>query len=843
MINIRKIEPIPAIIVLIFLSFSLFGLNDMMLYRPDSARYLIWAESLSSGQGFVDSTLPYPVSYVIHAPLYSMLLSPVAFFFPLNIEAAKFLNILLTAVLMIAFWRLVEEKSTKTVANAAMAVLVLNPLTILYASQPLSDISFALVCVLLFLTVERITAWKEYQRLLAVAMILLLASAVLLREIGITLFAAVILFYLLRKEYKRAMLIAIVPLILYGLWYVRNEMIIAQLENPPLRNSVLFLSHFFSSNQDSIVSEFIARIENNGWVYLSSIARLVFSPEYGETSRSVVRMSESPLSLAAAIVRYVNPLLIVISFGLAGYGIVKTYTRFILHNLLVLFLLFYTTIILLYPIIDTRFLYPFLILLIYFGALGAHEAIDGWRKNQQKSPTGFVLAMTLLIVLLLPNMVWSYAFIRNQIGYTRSPLEFYEENRDKKDSPVCFAKPVSLAGRWLSENTPEDVTLCSIYKEVALFSKGRKVIDLSPMLPTEELERSIRDFEIEYFVVAVNRNGLREFETQMAQSHRYRFTSLHRMADLEIIRVSMLEKRADTVLDTTFDLLNKIPSGTQTLESEIHSRRLFWESLRWLEKNQSYLAGKILEEIEGGNGKSALIAFQKGVALEFAGEYDNAVILFEEIKLIPQAGPYLEMAARHLQTIQWLREAEEPGIPLEKKNALSANIGIQYWRMGYLTQADSFLTKAISANQAQTLLYTFKVLLSLQLGDTLAAKRYADLLKKTDPGSTVNQTLDTLFHSFSVLQTENSTESSQRHYQTLADQYQKLGMLDMAIDELKRSQFHLQAALEPLRSLAGLYEVRKQYAPLLNVLHRMRTLNPDDHAVEMRIKELELGKY
>ncbi|HCA80687.1 MAG TPA: hypothetical protein DEP53_13245, partial [Bacteroidetes bacterium] len=65
----------------IFLAFSLWIVNDCILYTPDSARYIIWAQSLASFDGFHDATSPESTRYVVHAPLYPILLAPLGWIF------------------------------------------------------------------------------------------------------------------------------------------------------------------------------------------------------------------------------------------------------------------------------------------------------------------------------------------------------------------------------------------------------------------------------------------------------------------------------------------------------------------------------------------------------------------------------------------------------------------------------------------------------------------------------------------------------------------------------------------------------------------------------------------
>ena len=120
------------IVCFIFFFVGVLALNNRFLYTPDSARYLIWAKSLASLEGFKDSTSPETMRYVVHSPFYSVLLAPVARFFPFNVIAAKIwtLSVGLVVLLLFSYW--LTKAHGPAAAFLGCFILAFNPLFLLY---------------------------------------------------------------------------------------------------------------------------------------------------------------------------------------------------------------------------------------------------------------------------------------------------------------------------------------------------------------------------------------------------------------------------------------------------------------------------------------------------------------------------------------------------------------------------------------------------------------------------------------------------------------------------------------------------------------------------------------
>ena len=184
-------------LVLLTLAYLLFGtlrLNDLSLYT-DSTRYVIWGTSFAHAKGFVDDTQPDPERYVVNAPFFSVVLSPVLLFFPNSLLAGKAWTLLLGALFIFAFYALLLRCFDKAIALVGIVPIVFNPLLVLLSTEVLSETSFLGAIALCFLLLERLGADEPARKRDLFTLILITSLIVLLREVAIALVGAIVLYF------------------------------------------------------------------------------------------------------------------------------------------------------------------------------------------------------------------------------------------------------------------------------------------------------------------------------------------------------------------------------------------------------------------------------------------------------------------------------------------------------------------------------------------------------------------------------------------------------------------------------------------------------------------------
>src|ERR1041385_8977787 len=522
---------------LVFFLLGLFAINELSIYTPDSARYLIWSNSLAHVEGYIDRTTPDPERYVIHAPLYSLILAPVERFFPYSFIAAKVVTLCFALLMLFLFYRLFTKLANKSAAFIACLFLATNPFVFIYSTEILSDIPFIACMILFFLLLEKIIKEESREPKLFVALLVTIAIGILLREIGISLLLTSVAVFLMKKDYKRAIFVLILPLIPYIFWYYRNELIVAGIENPPLTNSKLFRSHYFSLPGEFFLTEYIARFKTNAIVYGEMVSSLMFYPAYLSQQALLVSKIDPAVAIMRSVVEYGKYLIVAFSVCCSLTGLYLDVRQSSTGKGRLWFLLFYIGIILLYPINDRRFLSPVLILLIYYFLKACIFSFDKFLSGKRFDFVKRLVIPICVVVLAVPNSVWTARYIANSYSYNKSPKDFYNTQHALADYPWHFTKLFRNVGDWIAADTDSSSVFLAQWKDLACWTHGRKLFPADQNISPDEFEHVIRDYGVRYVIAMVNKNEVREFEFQMHQSGSFAFQPVQRIGNAEIYAV------------------------------------------------------------------------------------------------------------------------------------------------------------------------------------------------------------------------------------------------------------------------------------------------------------------
>ena len=346
----------------LFLLIGFLSLNQMFIYTPDSARYLVWANSIAQGEGFTDTTTPEVSRYVVHAPLYSLLLAPIVYFFAQNVLAAKGTTLLIGCLVLIFFYIWTKKKVGEPIALLGSLILALNSHMIVFSTQILSDAPFAVCLVLYFILAEKLLEKENPPMIMEMSFIAAIIAGIFLREVGFALLLGAVVFYVWKKRYRSAAVLSLATLLIYLLWYVRNEIIVAGVENPALRNTNVFFMHLYTSSRETIWAEFGARLLDNVSVYTRLAGKLLFLPGYPGHASSLISPSDPLVGLVLYAFPVIQFILICATVGICTIGVWHELKNPKIFSLVLIYLIFYCGLILLYPINDIRFLFPLLLL-------------------------------------------------------------------------------------------------------------------------------------------------------------------------------------------------------------------------------------------------------------------------------------------------------------------------------------------------------------------------------------------------------------------------------------------------------------------------------------------------
>ncbi len=795
-------------ILLICVLFFLLGiplLNNMIIYTPDSARYLIWANSLAKFQGFIDATEPEATRYVIHAPFYSLLLVPSALLFPFSVIAAKATTLIIGCALLIAFFLLLKRSVGEKYALLGALLLALNPMIFVYSTQMLSDVPFVLCLVLFFYFTAQILE-RNATRKIDFALISVLTIGILMREIGLTLLISAVLFFIWKKQYRRALFFFFTPLIFYGLWFLRNEIIVAGFENPPFRNSQIFIQNIYTTADANLMQEMLERIRVNFTVYLKHVGKLIFL----SNEQSYSYLSASNIGKFIEVVQKIFApnywIVTAITSVFTALGVWMLRKSPLLLSI-GLFVGFYCAVILVYPVNDIRFLLPIAVIILYLFLHGIKFTIKEWRASVNYRAIRYAI-VALLLYLVCINLNLLQATITNNWQYSKSFEELYQKIKLQKIYSETFTKPFQLAAQWIMENSDSSDVVIS-RKELALWLKGRKVLLSNPRSSTVALDRRLRDYNVRYLVAVKWCLQISEYENLLVQSKNYDFNLVHSVGDIEVYEVKQKDYSAEA-------------KKTAELDSSVRSQ--YREAIQIIEI-EPLRAKAILKKISYEYDDFPIVRYNIAVAKEFIGELDTADIIFDGFRSMPQAGFFLQQVWFHRKNISLLKEVNE-NISLNKKAELYNNIAGNYWALGYQIQAMKMLEKSLSSDSSLKSANIYSVLFPLLMDDTVQVRNRIKIALTTIPENNYIKNTYRILNYYDSLNYSQAIKKQKQMRMEIVKTYLAMNLTEYAIDELINISKLYPNDEEVLFQLGVLLEMKRCYFSALKYYERVLQLNP-----------------
>ena len=823
----KKLPTYAAVLVaLLFFAGGVCALNEISLYTPDSTRYLVWANSLASFSGYRDVTTPEPIRYVVHAPLYSLFLVPAAMLFPGSIIAAKLFTLSIGAGLLLLFYLWSARSVGKWFGLFGALLLACNPLFFLYSGEVLSDVPFVASAVLSWMLIDRVDGDKRFRPAAAGALALAVASALLLREIGIAVLLSSVIALLVRKRRKEAGLVFFVSAIFYGAWYARNELVVAPLENPLLTNARILSYHFMTPGDASLFEEFAARIANNAAIYAGQLGDLLFAPVYFSMQYDVIAPAEPAMAWMTGVLGFLRYPIAFFAAGSVLFGFWTDLRKSDTALIRLLFLGIYGAVIVTYPINDIRFLLPILLLAIYYCLVGWSAHRQGGSPAARVSVTGKA-AVGLSLLFLAPNLLWNTRYARNSAAFTRSPVSSIESApsvssappessaRFESSTPTHFTKPFKLAGEWVTMHTDTGTVLMTQWKDLALWVGNRKVLNVDQTILLDDFENQLRDYRVRILVSQVKRSKITEFEIPMHQSRRFAFTLINRIGNTEIYRVS--ERTA----------------GTPAAEDDTPFKR----ALSSLEQGGYAAAETTLSSLWQSSPQNMTALFMLATVKGCALKIEEADSLFGLLRSYPQSGIYLVRAAAQQRLLESLRAlGSAPPGPQRAEMVTSAAAG--YWNAGLRHRARQLIGEAFREDSISVAAMVFGFHFALKQDDLPEARAMTTLLGRIAPAHPLAAGFRTILALRDSLDIDVGNGLRQELSARLARVYFSIGLQEDAIDCLLQGMVGGREDAAESIMLADLYVGKKRYGPARSVLLALLERYPGDAEARKRLEAL-----
>jgi tetratricopeptide (TPR) repeat protein len=755
----------------LFLLIGIMRINDLTLYTPDSVRYLIWGNSIVHGQGFVDNTLPDPDRYVVHAPLIAVIIAPVEFFFPLSIQAAKMCVLAIGIVGLFLFYVWLRRLSGETHAFVGTLLLLFNPLTIIYSTEVLSEIPFIAGIFLIFYLVEFVSNNTDKHNLQNYILIITAAFLPMLRDVGIALTITILLFFILQKQYRFALILLFVTLIVSGLWHLRNEILVGGSTQQQESNLALTFQHFVTPSNSSMISEITLRVWLNFKEYFSQIFGMLLFPLYSTTQHNLVFNTSSLHTFLTDLFHLLKWAVVILELPILFLGVredIKTSTGIVR----LLFAGLYLGIILVYPIHDLRFLFALLPLLIYFNIIGVSYFVG---KQTMTTNMKRAVATAIVVAVLFPNSVVLYEILRSSYAYTKSPIELYEKLKTNPNYPTFFTYPWSYMGKWIQKNTEENAVIATPLKELSVMVGKRKVLELNPLMPIPQLEDIIRHNDVKYILAPRRWADVREYELLLHESKRLSFEPVYSTANLHLFKVhnSLLEYNADEqthsqVIDT-LSIRGLLVAGRQKLLNEEYADAIiYFRTAAYVLPNQPELT------------------YQLAVSYEMVGDISLATKEYQRLFTMPQAGSYIVVAKNNIEAASLIGSAKRTNF-YQQRSVETFQAAKIYWNLGYKKRARSLLDTQLENDSTYFTGLLWGIYFNLQLEDTVKAKDYFGRLEKLDAANEVVVAFKRIISAGDSLHFVQSKIVRSELHAAIAKVYLKIELPESAIDEAYRA--------------------------------------------------------
>ncbi|MDP8253402.1 MAG: glycosyltransferase family 39 protein [Candidatus Kaelpia aquatica] len=461
MLKSKKIKSYYAIVLLsaFFWCFALSNISSEFLeLGGDSAQYLILAKSISSGYGHCALNLPGEPFFDHYPPVFSTLLSFIIAIFGLNYQAIYIFIAALGYVSLILIYCLMRNYLDRRSSLWVTLLTASNLFFFVYITKHiLTEALYLFLSLLSFLLILKyFNSYDKKRYSVLILSFILIILSYFTRYIGISLFLAVILFFIkIKRDYRAALSLSVLFSIFFLIWrfipwsldinrsYIAGQFWLIDPYRP-------FLGSIFTDP-----GTLILRIIEGVNIYRRDIA-VVIIPLMGLMNYSILKFILLPITLF-------------VLFGL--YLSFKDRERPVFNY----YFIIYMSILIVWPYREThRFLMPIIPFLYYYFIKGIIRALIFIKIKHTYS---------ILAVVLLINIIGNFFIIPDLTKISKAEEEF-----------------ISLHG-WINDNIVDDKIILSRKPTVSfLLTEHKSLIFPYSKDPNDIWDRVVEE-EIGYIVV------------------------------------------------------------------------------------------------------------------------------------------------------------------------------------------------------------------------------------------------------------------------------------------------------------------------------------------------------
>ncbi len=768
-----------VIILAIISGFFILGVmrfNDLSIYT-DSTRYVIWGNSFAHGQGLIDNTQPETESYIVNAPFFAVILSPVFLFFPFSVLAAKIGTLTLASFAVFLFFIWSRKHLGKNAALFLSFLFAFNPFTLVLSTEVLSETSFLVLIFIILILTDRFSE-NPPNSLQKSLFLLLIAVLPLVREIGFALAVALILTLLLSKKIKESFAVFVAAALPYFIWTRYNT---AQMPITSQSNNIQYaFEHFVTPPDASFIAELVQRLIINGSKHLSELGGMIAYAFPGTLIAGPGNFSRIVLSAVVNGKFYIIPIFSI----LFAFGIFSDLRKGLMR---LLFLFVYLCIVFLYPVLDVRFLFPIFPFALFYVFLGLREVFRrthiSIQWTRRLSAAGFLL-------LALPNLICIAEIIRTNQQYLRAPSAFKATNSFSA-TVSFFSTPWSLLGKWFEEYIPEGSIVASPYKDIAPFAPKCKFLEINRAVPLPMFESLLRDEGANYVLTSTIFGNIPEYFTAMTESGRFQYELLTTIGSLRVYaihnRLTERGLRSNGVIDSL---------------ASINAAALFVQARHLMRSERYTEALEVFAKLEQQYPNQPEICYQKLILHALMTDRPSANADLQRIYTL-SANTYISPSNVFLHAAQMISNARIRSNPGIKADELYA-AGKILWELGCNLQAYHLLQEAVQADSG-----SFTGLLwAWHFGNQLHAPESKGYLKRLDAIDATNPVVRA-FHTVASLQDSlartSDPDTRSRIFDEISSAYDGIELITEAFDAAEQAIGESPKNAQFWRYLAALY--------------------------------------
>lgn len=479
--------------------------SDFFDFGGDSAQYIILAESIVSGKGFTMTNYPGAPFCVGYPPVFSIILSPIIYFFGRNFYLMQILIASLGFISVILVYKLFKKKYGFNTAFIVSSLFIFNWNFIHNCTKHiLSDIPYLFFSIVFFCLFIRYEEEKNTNNKKLGLVLITLILSFFCRYVGLFLLLAIITVLILKKQFKKTILITVIFFIVLGLWNAINKFTL----NPFTSNSAtaFFLINNYDPSQGTLFKYpmyFIFRFVDGVNYYSEIIGQLIFSYIFFKWIFLKSFFSFTALGLVL----------------LGFWAKFRVNKNCIFHYYFIGYLLFLTLSNSWLANEGARYMLPILPFLFLYFFMGIKKILTFLPKK---------------VFYLIYSVVFVLVFISN-IKMLSEVLEY------SLPEYSSVAKNFVSVHQWIEKNLPEKGVIISRNPVISFFYSGHQSICYPFSFNPDDTWQEILKNRVKYIVVDEFSRETYSYLVPFVYKNRDRFKVLRRVGRtvlLEVIKVS-----------------------------------------------------------------------------------------------------------------------------------------------------------------------------------------------------------------------------------------------------------------------------------------------------------------